>query len=156
MKSTKGFTIIELLIVVAIIGILASIVIASTNSARNKGKDAGVKNVLKQIATQAELYYDNNQTFTANSTCGLTATNPPTIVTASTTGVFNDTMVKNQLVYLGTYDAPTSNVACYTDSTGMKWAVSITGLNNVASSYCIDNQGNNTTGKVASTTGGCL
>jgi prepilin-type N-terminal cleavage/methylation domain-containing protein len=156
MKKQSGFTLIELLVVIAIIGILSSIVIASLNSARNKGKDSAVKAALKQISTQAENYYDTNNTFTPSATCGLTATNPPTIVTASTTGVFADPVIQNQLVYIGSYDAPTSSVVCRVDSTGQRWAVSISGLSNVASSYCIDNSGNNTTGKTASTTGVCL
>ncbi len=40
MKRQKGFSLIELLVVVAIIGVLASIVLISVNTVREKAKDA--------------------------------------------------------------------------------------------------------------------
>ena len=51
---------IELLVVVAIIGILASVVLASLNTARAKGADAAVKANLANMRAQAELVYDSN------------------------------------------------------------------------------------------------
>lgn len=54
----KGFTLIELLVVISIVSLLSSIVLASLNSARIKGRDAQRKTDLKQIAAALELYYD--------------------------------------------------------------------------------------------------
>lgn len=51
---------IELLVVVAIIGILASVVLASLNSARSKGADAVVKANLANARSQAEIVYEFN------------------------------------------------------------------------------------------------
>ena len=56
----KGFTLMELLIVVAIIGILSSIVLASLNAARMKSRDAKRYSDIKQIQTALELYYNEN------------------------------------------------------------------------------------------------
>jgi prepilin-type N-terminal cleavage/methylation domain-containing protein len=46
----RGFTLIELILVVAIIGVLASIVIASFASARTSAKVARTQQELKQLA----------------------------------------------------------------------------------------------------------
>jgi len=46
--------------VIAIIGILAAVVLASLNDARSGGKDASAKGSMTSIRNQAELYYNNN------------------------------------------------------------------------------------------------
>jgi prepilin-type N-terminal cleavage/methylation domain-containing protein len=56
----QGFTLIELLVVIAIIGLLASIILVSVNNARDKAKVVKAKAELKQIATAAEMDYDDN------------------------------------------------------------------------------------------------
>ena len=64
LQSQRGFTLIELLVVVAIIGLLASVVLASLAGARKKGADASIKQQLTTLATQAELYYSDNNYYT--------------------------------------------------------------------------------------------
>ncbi len=59
---------------IAIIGILASVVLASLNSARDKGADSAVKSNLANTRAQAELFYDNNGRSYAG-VCALTGTN---------------------------------------------------------------------------------
>jgi len=53
----KGFTIIELLVVVAIIGVLAAIVIISLSGAQKKSRDARRIGDLKQIDHAIDLFY---------------------------------------------------------------------------------------------------
>ncbi|MBI2087085.1 MAG: hypothetical protein HYT69_02855 [Candidatus Zambryskibacteria bacterium] len=48
------------MVVIAIIGILSSVVLASLNTARGKGNDAKVKAQLSGIRAAAEVYYDTN------------------------------------------------------------------------------------------------
>ena len=50
------------LVGIAIIGILASVVLASLNTARSKGQDASIKANLSNIRAQAELYWDSQST----------------------------------------------------------------------------------------------
>ncbi len=56
MPRNKGFTVLELLIVIAIIGVLASIVLVSVSAARNNAKNAGHIQNLIQIRNALELY----------------------------------------------------------------------------------------------------
>lgn len=59
-KTRQGFTLLELLIVIAIIGIIASVVLASMSQSKAKGADAGVKNNMVNARSQAEVYFTNN------------------------------------------------------------------------------------------------
>jgi prepilin-type N-terminal cleavage/methylation domain-containing protein len=55
--NKNGFTIIELVVVVAIISVLASIVIANLGPARQKGKDSAIKTEMNQFYVPASEYY---------------------------------------------------------------------------------------------------
>jgi len=54
----KGFTLVELLVVVSIIALLASIVVVSMGGARRSGRDTRAISDIKQIQTAIELTYD--------------------------------------------------------------------------------------------------
>ena len=54
--KTKFFTIIELLAVITIIGILASLLLPALNAARLKTRDTSCKNNLRQIGLSLQLY----------------------------------------------------------------------------------------------------
>ena len=60
MKDRFGFTLVEILVVVAIIGALAAVVSAALNTARDRGTNAAIKANLAAIRTQAELFYAVN------------------------------------------------------------------------------------------------
>lgn len=57
-REVRGFTLIELMIVVVIIGILASIAIPKFSSTRQRAYLAAMKTDLKNLATQRDIYYD--------------------------------------------------------------------------------------------------
>jgi prepilin-type N-terminal cleavage/methylation domain-containing protein len=61
----RGFTLLELLVVVAILGILAVIAMAQFNAYRRKGFDARANHDLRSAATAEEAYYATNQTYTS-------------------------------------------------------------------------------------------
>ena len=50
----------EILVVIAIIGILSSVVIPRLSDARDKGIDAAVKATVANLKPAAEIYYDDN------------------------------------------------------------------------------------------------
>ncbi|HEY4503120.1 MAG TPA: type II secretion system protein [Candidatus Paceibacterota bacterium] len=62
-KRKSGFTIIELLVVVAIIGIMATVVIVALGPARTKARDARRVADIKGIYTAMQLYYADYGTF---------------------------------------------------------------------------------------------
>jgi general secretion pathway protein G len=57
-KSRQGFTLIEILIVVAIIAILASVVLVGLGPTQRAGRDARRLSDLHNIQTGLELYYN--------------------------------------------------------------------------------------------------
>lgn len=74
--------------VIAIIGILSSVVLASLNSARKKGRDARRIADLKQLQLALELYYDGNQTYPAVAAGGVTGAGFATGLAGLVTGQF--------------------------------------------------------------------
>jgi prepilin-type N-terminal cleavage/methylation domain-containing protein len=63
MRNKQGFTLIELLIVVVIIGILAAIAIPKFSATREKAYRSTMQADLRNLATQQELYYSDNYTY---------------------------------------------------------------------------------------------
>jgi prepilin-type N-terminal cleavage/methylation domain-containing protein len=71
MKSpARGFSLIELLVVIAIIAVLSTVVLASLNTARQKGRDAKRISEIKTLQLALDLYYDANGVYP--STIGTT------------------------------------------------------------------------------------
>ncbi len=65
--KTSSFTLIELLIVVAIIGILAALIIVSVTTAAAKGRDAVRIQDLKNMEQALEMYYTANGSYPSTS-----------------------------------------------------------------------------------------
>jgi prepilin-type N-terminal cleavage/methylation domain-containing protein len=59
----KGFTIIELLVVVAIIGLLSSVILASMNKSRGRARDTRRSEDVKQLVNAVNLYATENGPF---------------------------------------------------------------------------------------------
>lgn len=64
----NAFTLIELLIVIAIIGILAGLIVVNLGGVRERGRDTQRKNDMKQLQTALRLYYNDYQTYPASDT----------------------------------------------------------------------------------------
>lgn len=57
-KIKKGFTLLELLVVISIIGIMATVIMTAMSQSRSKSRDAVIKQDLAKVRTQAALYAD--------------------------------------------------------------------------------------------------
>lgn len=66
-RKSKGFTLIELMIVVVIIGILAALAIPRFMKATTKSKQSEAKQILKQIYVMERAYRQEKDTYAENA-----------------------------------------------------------------------------------------
>jgi prepilin-type N-terminal cleavage/methylation domain-containing protein len=59
-KNSKGFTIVELLIVIVVIGILAALVLNSFRGVQERARDTKRRTDINSQASQLEVYYTDN------------------------------------------------------------------------------------------------
>lgn len=73
LPKTPGFTLVELLVVMAILGILVTLVAGGFRSAQLRGRDAQRKSDLKQISHSLELFYSDYGKYPSDSTGAISA-----------------------------------------------------------------------------------
>ena len=74
-RSTKGFTLVEIMIVVVIIGLLAAMAIPAFQKVRQSSQDKAVLNNARQLSAAADQYYLENGVSTVDSSNLIGATN---------------------------------------------------------------------------------
>jgi prepilin-type N-terminal cleavage/methylation domain-containing protein len=130
--KTRGFTLIEITVVVGIIALAAAIVVATLNSSRYRGANAGIKSNMHTISQQVELFFLNNgNSYGTDFTLGSCA---------QTTGtLFADTIIWKAIQEI----TRQSTVTPTCSSTATTWAVSTPLRTSEGSStyWCIDSQG---------------
>ncbi len=130
MQKLKGFTIIELLVVVAIIAVLTGIVLVNVTQYINKGKNAAIKGNMSSLLINAAIYYDtdpvNKGTYTAfdtNTATGCGAGSPIALAITAAGGALTCRVSTNApagSAWCGcSTELPVTTVFCV-DSTGKK------------------------------------
>lgn len=91
-----AFTLIELLFVISIIGLLASVVLASLNRTRTRARDARRVADINQMAKALEVFHIENNFYPSESNCGASAAPLGTWQCASSCDCW-DTSVPNKV-----------------------------------------------------------
>jgi prepilin-type N-terminal cleavage/methylation domain-containing protein len=115
----KNFTLIELLVAIVIIGILASVILASLSDARDQGIETKIKTEMNSIAKRAVI--DETSSFNYETVRGSTTINQSPEIAAPETSI-------NSLA--------SSSMACNSDTTEYAISVPIGTIH-----FCIDSTG---------------
>ena len=91
-RKQQGFTIVELLIVIVVIGILAGLVITTYNGIQQKARNTERTTDLKTFQSQLEAYYANNGRYPATTDLGTTSTSNVTFIAANMKGMDKETL----------------------------------------------------------------
>lgn len=129
-QKNKGFSLLELLIVITIIGLLATVILNGVSNSRAKAYNSQIKQQLTSFRTAAEMYF-LNQTPTSYG--------PET--SFCNDGIFNDLTAANGAPgrFLDLASLPTfTQLTC--DSDGTAYAVKAT-LFSGNEYWCIDSKG---------------
>ena len=65
-SNSKGFTLIEMMIVIVVIGVIASIAIPSYTNSIRKGRRGDAQQGLMEVANRLEGFYARNATYTTD------------------------------------------------------------------------------------------
>ena len=91
-KQNKGFTIVELLIVIVVIGILAGLVITTYNGIQQKARNTERTTDLKTFQSQLEAYYATNAYYPGTDSLGTTSATNVTFIQANMKGMDKETL----------------------------------------------------------------
>ena len=121
----KGFTLIEIIVVAAIIGVLATVVLFVISKPQNEASDSAVRNNLVSIIKQGNIYYLTNNSYgTDDGSC--------------TGGVFSDPVVVQAFGEVYKNLGGAKSKVCSISSNGNNMAILVDGLRNGNSKLCVD------------------
>jgi prepilin-type N-terminal cleavage/methylation domain-containing protein len=122
-KKLKGFTIIELLIVVAIISVLAAVVLVNVTGYINKGKNTAIKANLASLLTNGSIFFNSTGNGTYFDFCSSS-------YASNTEAAIKDAGESFTCVVSPTF-------AAWCSCSTMK----VTNIDPISSSFCVDSTG---------------
>ncbi len=121
-KINRGFALIELMTVIAIIGVLSSIFLASLSNSRSKAANTSIKANLSNARAQAELYYDTNNESYAGL-CGTVPVNGVSTIREHVNAAHSTSIATNITYNLVPSQTNTTYTVCH--ARAADWAVSV-------------------------------
>lgn len=88
MKKNKGFSLIELLVVISIIGVLTTVLVMNFVGSRERARDAQTIQNLNSLKNALRMYYNDNQSYPA-SLSSVVGTSGYVVDLGATTTYFN-------------------------------------------------------------------
>ncbi len=126
LSREEGFTLIEMIVVIAIVAVLSSVVLYSSTQYIAKGKDSTVKGQLSVLITAGEVYYNSNGSYA--DFCDPTA---------------ND-KVKNvfsQIPIPQTWETCSAKPCCIVKADGTAWYACSPEFAADTKAFCVDSRG---------------
>ncbi len=139
-KTSKGFTLIEMLVVIVIIGILAAIVIYSVAGARQKANAARAKADMGQMKDSIEKANSiegcTNFTFTNSGNGTVLSCGGVNYATIQLPTIGGYSLTVGTCINTGTTSSWTASGTCPNTSTTINYTLQVSGLKNSATYTC--------------------
>ena len=131
---TKGFTLIELIVVITIITVLSSIILFSVNQYVAKGKDSSIEGNMTVLVPSGEAYYNGPGQNSYGQSGGSNFCNSSVVTTAMSQ------MPKNTNSACPSTAQNPTGLCCRVDDYGQAWAACAK-LFATQTAYCVDSRG---------------
>ena len=133
MNKQKGFTIIELIVVIAIIAVLAAIVLVNVTQYIAKGKNAAIEGNMATLMTNAAAYFDQYSAKHAND-----------FVLNTATGCGGTTNGTSPIAKAISSAYGSNQLKCYGNTASQAWcgySATLAAGSAAASNFCVDSTG---------------
>lgn len=133
----KGFTLVEIIVVIAIIAVLSGIILFSTVQYINKGKDSNIAGNLAVLIPAGEVYYNIGTTYTGFCSSDVVKNSISQMPINKNGSCYSDTI---------TSSSNPASVCCSVDTYGGAWAACARQFNNsggyaTGTAICVDSRG---------------
>lgn len=131
-NKNRAFTLIELVIVVAIVAILSTVIMFSVAQYINRGKDSNVSGNLAVLIPSGEAYYNIENTYASSDGSGTFCTSGIVIYTHSQMSIPNPPVVCLSGL---------AGLCCKVATDGSSWMACAQEFTNPKLAYCVDSTG---------------
>jgi len=136
-KLNKGFSLIELMMVVAIVAFLASVTMGYLGNARKKGDDTAVKSNLATLRAVSELFFlENSNSYLPAGGSNFSLNTCP-VYDASGTNMFT----VNKPIADSIAEANKRGVSSACINSSVRWVVAVGLKQEPGTSWCVDAEG---------------